>query len=195
MGWLNKIVSGIKKASHPNITLDQDKQEVRFKIESETCYTLPFSNMESHQNHSPFTHFSESISGTSDLYGHLYLESVQLDFESEWKGSPAGFFEYFLKQELRPAKLEIIKRLENRFVEMAKFSLDSSEVGVISISYGNEELFIFDQSGKLFNSLLEVYGFSDSDATIQNPPASSHALKSTLVAMNPGENFFGKEDD
>lgn len=187
MGWFDSIVSSIKKASQPSFKLDQSARHVRFKIDDERFYTVPFTSVESTPQHSSHTHFAQMITLQSESYGWLYLETIQPDHQTDWRGSPGSLFEGFLSQQFQGKRFETLSRYEERRSELVKFRYETHEIGMIWISH-KEELFILDSTGILFNNLIEAYGITNPKLPItqafKKPLEITHSFLSTEMTRD-----------
>jgi hypothetical protein len=196
MGFFGNIINKIQKATRPRFELDKSSKSVQFLLDTddEEYFTLQFNTLNTTNPHDPAILRATSIKGENSNLGSLYIEVIRLNMQNEWKMSAGSAFELFIKKEFADKNIEFIKSWDSRYSKLTKHKIDNIEVGLIWFSLNEEEVFIFDKKGKLFNDLLKIYNVSDKSLEIENLDEANLDIDSTITTSNMIEGFFGRED-
>jgi hypothetical protein len=195
MGFFGNIINKIQKATRPRFELDKSSKSVQFLLDTndEEYFTLQFNTLNITNPHDPAILRATSIKGENSNLGSLYIEVIRLNIQNEWQMSAGSAFELFIKKEFANKNIEFIKSWDSRYSKLTKYKIDNIEVGLIWFSLNEEEVFIFDKKGKLFNDLLKIYNVSDESLEIENLDEANLDIDSTITTSNMIEGFFGRE--
>jgi len=194
MGFLNNIFNKIKSATRERFIVNKKTNSIQILLDSSNkqYFTLEFDTMNIKTPHDPNILKNYGIKATNKELGKLYIELIQLDFQHEWNGSAGSCFDIFIKKEFQKSNFEFIKSFDDDFCKFTKYFVDDKyEVALIWFCLNNQEVFIFDEKGKLYNDLLKIYGIEKSSYFIENFETGNFAVKNTLTQLNLTENFIG----
>ena len=194
MGFFNRIISKIKSAARKKFIVNEETNSVQILLnsEDEQYFTLTFDamNIKNPNDHNIFR--SYAINAFNQDLGDLYIESIEVDSLNNWNVSAGSSFDNFIKNEFHKSNFEFIKSYDDDFCNFKKYLVDDKyEIALIWLSLSNQELFIFDEKGKLYNDLLKIYDVENKAYFIENFELGNFKVKNTLTQSNMIENYIG----
>lgn len=199
MGFLSSIFDKLKNASRQRFIFEKEDKTIQILLDTshEKYFTLQFDSLVEKDVFDPSIYKSVVLNATSQALGQVYIEYIQIDSLYQWNASAGSCFETFLKKELHSEKLHYQNSYETNHCKFTKYLFnDQGEIGLIWINLVNEDLFIVDTKGKLYNDLLKIYDVKKDDYFIVMNESFSYELsiESSLTQSNFLENYISKED-
>ena len=135
------------KHSNNTLRLGNDQDPVIVKLQNVNYRSYPGWCIDS----------SFTLTQNNKEYGNLFVESIDLNSKCKWNGSPSGYFEYDFISKL---KLNGVKTVEN--IEVGRYTFRTLQIeeeyfNIISSYVGDEETFIVDYDGKLYDKVLRSF--------------------------------------
>lgn len=125
-------------------------------------------------------------------FGKLFVESISLDHNCNWRGLALSFFEINFKRETKVGYLETVERIQEGNITFITYKIDDSYLSLINLYDVSTDTFIIDYSGKLYTKLLNSY-----DKSYLNKFTGKKRFDKTyndsLVRKNFIYNYFRKE--
>jgi len=193
MGLLNTIFNKIKSATRKRFILNKETKSIQVLLNTsdEQYFTLSFDTLNVRTPNDPKIFKNYVIDASNQSLGNLYIELIQLHSSHEWNGSAGSNFDMYIKKEFHTSNFEFIKSFENNFCKFTKYLVDDKyEIALIWFSLNNQELFIFDVQGKIYNDLLKIHDIEDTSYFIKNFETGDFKVKSTLIQSNIIEKYI-----
>ena len=197
MGFLNTIFNKIKSATRKRFVLNKETKSIQVLLNTsdEQYFTLSFDTLNIKTHNDPNILKNYAIEALNQHLGNLYIELIQLDSSHDWNGSAGSNFDMFIKKEFNKSNFEFIKSFDDKFCKFTKYLVDEKyEIALIWFSLNSQDLFIFDEKGKLYNDLLKIYGVENKSYFIENFETGNFKVKSTLTQSNILENYISTND-
>ena len=148
MGFLSNIISKIKSATTATYQLKND--DLIFKINSDEFYTYNLKQFK--QNHNANHHLSRAYTIKTE---DISLEYISFNMNSSWSGAAYSMYEDFFKKELKIKSLKLLEEYEVNNYLFKTFEVDENfTMFFIYIYSSNEDVFIIDTKGELYNQLI-----------------------------------------
>ncbi|QKF81580.1 hypothetical protein [Halarcobacter ebronensis] len=172
--------------SHKNSTLILGEKEnpVVVKVENADYKVYPSWCIDS----------AYTLNEKDSVYGNLFLESITLDFRCHWNGLPSGFFEYNFKLKLKLSDVKTVESIEVGRYTFRTFEVDGEYYSIISRYLGQNETFIVDYEGKLYDKLLKSLK-KDYVNKYLNKKRFYGFYDESLVRKNMFNGYYSKESE
>ena len=197
MGLLNTIFNKIKSATRKRFVLNKETKSIQVLLNTsdERYFTLSFDTINIKIHSDPNILKNYAIDAFNQNLGNLYIELIQLDSSHDWNGSAGSNFDMFIKKEFNKSNFQFIKSFNDRFCKFTKYLVDDKyEIALIWFSLNNQELFIFDEKGQLYNDLLKIYGVENKSYFIENLETENFKVKNTLTQSNILEDYISSKN-
>ncbi len=191
MGFLSNIFKSIKQHTKPRFVINKDINSVQILLESnhEQYFTLEFNTLVPKEFNSQEANSTSLQCYNKDLK-NIYIENIDLGMNVQWSGSAGGHFQQFIYDEFNTLQLQCFKSIDKDFYRFSKYKgVNNIEVGIVWLSFSSEDIFIFDDKGKLFNDLLKIYGFIDDDMVIDEKE-NNLIVKNSMMNNNIVNSYF-----
>lgn len=178
------VFKKITKLSRPYFVLEEN--DLKFKIDSDTFYLFPISNIETKTRHDPYVLEAFTFK-TKDLY----LEYIHTDNSVSWNGQVFSFFINLIKDDLKIKDMQLIKKQEFPAYDFLIYKIDDEYIlNFIYIYEINKEVIIVDFKGELFENLLRNFQ-KDYKYKYKEDKKLSVDLNTSIVKNNALYNYFG----
>lgn len=197
MGLLNTIFNKIKSATKKRFVLNKEAKSIQILLNTsdEHYFTLSFDILNIKTHNDPNILKNHIIEAFNQNLGNLYIEVIKLDSSHDWNGSAESNFDMFIKKEFNKSNFEFIKSFNDKFCKFTKYLVDDKyEIALICFSLNNQEVFIFDEKGKLYNDLLKIYGVESKSYLIENLETGNFKVKNSLTQSNILEDYISSQD-
>lgn len=155
MGMITNLFKSLfktlTKLSRPFFTLEEN--ELKFKIDSDSFYLFPISNIETKTRHDPYV-----LEAYTMIANDLYVEYIHTDPLVSWNGQAFSFFKNLLKHDLNIKSMDLLEEKEFSHYEFATYNIDDEYIlNLIYIYEINKEIFIVDLKSELYENLLQNF--------------------------------------
>lgn len=148
---LKSVFKTLTKLARPHFSLEEN--ELKFKIDSDSFYLFPISNIETKTRHDPYV--LEAFTMTAN---DLYVEYIHTDASVSWNGQAFSFFINLLKHDLKIKSMDLLEKKEFVHYEFLTYKINNSYIlNFIYIYEINKEVFIVDLKSELYEKLLQNF--------------------------------------
>ncbi|WP_072682583.1 hypothetical protein [Arcobacter sp. LA11] len=148
MGFFDKILKFIAKASIPTFKFEDNK--LHFKVKSEEYYEYDLGTYDIKTRHDPFIMEAYTLN-TQDIF----LEYIRVDHNTQWNGQALSLFEGFFVEKLNIRDFETIEKKDIEHYTFKTYRINESFViHSIAIYTVVSDIIILDTKGDLYKNLL-----------------------------------------
>lgn len=188
MGFFNKIVDFIAKASLP--TYKFENNQLHFKLKTDEYFDYDLENYEMKTRHDPY-----ALEAYTIRTNNIFLEYIRLDNNASWNGQPLSIYQGFLKEKLNIKDFELLEKEEINNYNFKTYKIDKSFIlHIIYIYTSISDIIIIDTSGNLYKNLLSkldekyLYKFDKEEKGSVN-------FNISIVRENCFRNYIGYDND
>lgn len=196
MSFFKNIFQKLQMATKEKVVINKQTKslDLLISIKNDQYFTLNFDNMHIQYPNDPCVLKTNLIYGINKDLGSLYIEIIKLKPRYEWKMSGESVFDIFIKNEFYSYDFEYMGSYEEKFYKFTRYNLDQDQnIGLIWFCLNDQDIFILDQKGKLFNDLLKIHDIKDSRVYMNINTLETLEIKDSITSLNMIEDFFGKK--
>lgn len=173
----------IKKLSRPYFSLEEN--ELKFKIDSDTFYKFPITNIETKTRYDSYVLEAYTIKADN-----LHVEYIHTADDISWNGQALSFFKDLLKETIKAKSMELLEQKEFAHYEFMVYKVDKNfTLNIIYIYEVNKEVFIVDAKGELYENLLKNFD-KTYEYNFERKAINSIDLNLSLVKNNAMKSYF-----
>jgi hypothetical protein len=173
----------IKKLSRPYFSLEEN--ELKFKIDSDTFYKFPITNIETKTRYDSYVLEAYTIKADN-----LHVEYIHTADDIFWNGQALSFFKDLLKETIKAKSMELLEQKEFGHYEFLVYKVDNNFIlNIIYIYEVNKEVFIVDTKGDLYENLLKNFD-KTYEYNFERKAINSIDLNLSLVKNNAMKSYF-----
>jgi hypothetical protein len=173
----------IKKLSRPYFSLEEN--ELKFKIDSDTFYKFPITNIETKTRYDSYVLEAYTIKADN-----LHVEYIHTADDISWNGQALSFFKDLLKETIKAKSMELLEQKEFGHYEFLVYKVDNNFIlNIIYIYEVNKEVFIVDTKGDLYENLLKNFD-KTYEYNFERKAINSIDLNLSLVKNNAMKSYF-----
>ena len=173
----------IKKLSRPYFSLEEN--ELKFKIDSDTFYIFPITNIETKTRYDSYVLEAYTIKADN-----LHVEYIHTADDISWNGQALSFFKDLLKETIKAKSMELLEQKEFGHYEFMVYKIDNNfTLNIIYIYEVNKEVFIVDAKGDLYENLLKIFD-KTYEYNFERKAINSIDLNLSLVKNNAMKSYF-----
>jgi hypothetical protein len=133
------------------------------------------------------------LNSSSSEYGNIFIEHVSLNSNCIWNGFERSYFDNLFKEKTHVKTMVALERIDFSDYEFSTYLIDDKYIlNLISKFSLDENTFIVDYKGVLFNKMIKIFDSNYVNSYLDKPRFSSN-YNNSLVNQNVIKNYFSEE--